>query len=189
MPAAYFRAAIPEPFRILGLRLKAFSLGHYLILKRFGCAFVSETDARATREDLVFGVLVCSMDHDEFLAFMDHAEFLKSIQKWGHEVGLFDLKEKALLFQRYIEEGTQQPKFWIEQDDNDPSGSHWSQVMITTLRGKLGYTRHEVLNAPLTRAFSDFYKFAEESGIVRIMTDEEIAKSGEREKAETLNGP
>ncbi len=66
-----FFAAIPEPYQILGLRLKPFSLGHYLILRRHECAFVADTLEEATREDLIFAVVVCSMSFEEFYAWLE----------------------------------------------------------------------------------------------------------------------
>ncbi len=181
MSAAYVQAAIPEPFRILGLKLKPFSFGHYLILKRFDCAFVSEVQASATRDDLIFCVLVCSMSHDEFLKFIERKDIIKQIRKWGRRIGWFDLKEKALLLQQYIDQGTQQPKFWILKEDDKPGGAHWSQVIATTLRGKVGYTRDDLMNCPLTQAFSDFYKHAEECGVIRLMTEAEAEAVKESE--------
>jgi len=59
--ASYHDAAFPEPWQVLGLRLRPFSLGHYLKLRRLGCAFVADDTQRATIGDLLLGVIVCSM--------------------------------------------------------------------------------------------------------------------------------
>lgn len=59
--ADYFKAAYPEPWQILGLELKPFSLGHYFKLRRLGCAFVSDKPAGAQLSDLLLAVSVCSM--------------------------------------------------------------------------------------------------------------------------------
>ena len=74
--ADYFTAAIPEPWQILGLRLKSFSLGHYRILKRFKCAFVDDETSQVTREDLIFGVLVCSMTPKEFMQLLNEGDLV-----------------------------------------------------------------------------------------------------------------
>src|SRR5438876_959627 len=86
MNAAYFQAAIPEPFTILGLRLKPLSLGRYRLLKRFGCAFVAEEETGANIEDLIIGVLVCSMRCDEFIEWAHSKHFAKDIKRWGKRV-------------------------------------------------------------------------------------------------------
>jgi hypothetical protein len=177
MSAAYFRAAIPEPFRILGLKLKPFSLGHYFNLKRFDSAFVAEEQREATREELIFAVLVCSMGHEEFIEFIEKPGAFRTITKWGRKCGIFDLPSKLELFKTYLSEGTKQPQFWIEEDDGNQSGSHWSQAVLSVLMGQGGYTRKEVLSAPLAQAFADFYKLAENNGLIRLMTEEEIAEA------------
>lgn len=60
----YFTAAYPEPWQILGVNLKPFSVGHFIKLKRLGCAFVAEDSTPATIGDLLLGIIVCSMSSD-----------------------------------------------------------------------------------------------------------------------------
>jgi hypothetical protein len=188
MGAAYFRAAIPEPYRILGRHLHPFSLGHYIILKRFGCAFVADEAATATREDLIFGVFVCSLTYEEFHEWLNRKDLFKKVKKWGKKVGVFDLPSKAALFQEYIKAGQEHPKFWLEQEDDKPSGAHWVQSVITALTGSLGYSRSEALNAPLCQSLFDFYKHAENLGVVTIIDDETAARIEQDNVPETTSG-
>jgi len=171
--ADYFTAAIPEPWQILGLRLRPFSLGHYRILSRFKCAFVCDTAEAATNEDVVFGVLVCSMKPKEFLAMIDSDECVETIKKWGEKCGLFDLPEKAKLFKDYLEAHSTVPHYW-EEKSGTPSGAHWSQCVEVCLRSELGWTEDEIDNQPLSKAFADYFKHAETNGAIRLMTAQEI---------------
>jgi hypothetical protein len=57
----YFSAAYPEPWQILGVNLRPFSVGHYLKLKRLNCAFVADGESLASVGDLLLGVIICSM--------------------------------------------------------------------------------------------------------------------------------
>lgn len=176
MSASYAKAAIPEPHTILGQRLRPFSLGHYLILSRFDSPFLAENGAAIDRNDLIFAVMVCAMDYQEFFDFMQSPKHEEKIRAWGNAVGLFDVEAKIMAFHAYLLSGMKAPKFWDEGEGKPkPSGTHWSQSMILTLTGKLGYTHREVLNCPLTKAISDYLRHHEEQGAVRIMTDEEIA--------------
>lgn len=185
MSASYFQAAIPEPFRILGLRLRPFSLGHYLLLRRFDNAFVSETSTTATREAVIFAVLVCSMKYEEFLEFIEKPNFLKDVQKWGKKVGIFDLKQKAALLQDYISRGSEEPKF-VDTSENTgaPSTAHWSQGLIIALTSQCGYARTEVLNMSLSQALADWMRYAEAQGMVSIVSDEQIEQG--KKNAEIL---
>jgi len=195
MGAAYFKAAIPEPYRILGLKLKPFSLGHYFILRRFECSFVDDEKATATLEDLIFAVSVCSMSYKDFLEFIERKYYPwwsvllswvwpwhrpkprfvwpREARKWGKQAGLFDFKSKVALFMQYLNEATEQPQYWVEEEGK-PSGAHWAQALYDSLIGQVGYTQEQALNNPLAQCLSDFYRHAESVGSVRLMTDQEV---------------
>lgn len=173
MKAAYAKAAIPEPFQILGLRLKPFCIGHYLHMSRFNVAFVSDEDEPATFNDLVLGVLICSKTYEEFLEFLNQPDTEEQITKWGQECQLFDMAEKVALFSKYIADGSVMPKFW-EEESGRPSGAHWTQSVKLILTSELGYTNSEAINLPLPQAFLDFFKFCEGKGTVRLLTEAEI---------------
>ena len=174
-PAAdYFTATMPEPWQILGLRLQPFPLGHYKLLKRHGCAFVSDTEQSATRADLLLGVLCCSMPVEEFEQFIEQPDFQEQIKSWGNTIGLFDLNSRAEMFKQYIEQQSQVPKYW-EEKEGGVSGAHWAHCLEVTLRAELGWTAQDLNTQPLSKAFADYFKHAENQGMVKLMTPEEIA--------------
>lgn len=189
MSASYLKAAIPEPHRILGQRLKPFSLGHYMILSRFESPFTADEPAEVniTRDDLVFAVFVCCHDYDEFFAAINHPKCAKSIAIWGTEVGMFDLADKVAAFWKYFIEGTRSPKFWEEENNASPSGTHWSHAILVTLTSRVGYSQQAALNEPFCKVLADYLRYCETEGAVRLMTDEEIAMVEQAEK-EALSG-
>lgn len=87
----YFRSAYPEPWQLLGVSLRPFSLGHYLKLHRLGNAFVSDDVETATLGDLILGVVACSMrshpdpDKDEFWQWLNRKEPTTKAERiaWG----------------------------------------------------------------------------------------------------------
>ena len=170
----YSQAAIPDPYVILGLKLRPLSLGHYLLMSRFDVAFVASEERNATFDDLILGVLICSMGYDDFLRFMESKNFRREIAAWGRKIGLFDPVEKIVLFNQYIREGSKAPLYWIEKEGRNNSGAHWTHALKTTLVSKCGYTNSEALNAPLSQALSDYFQYAESEGFVRLMTEDEI---------------
>lgn len=169
-----FTAAIPEPFQILGLALKPFCLGHYYAMRRFDVAFVSDESCDATVEDLILGVLICSMTPEDFLEFISSATCKEEIKTWGEQIGLqFDLSEKVQLFNDYIERASRQPVI-IYTGETSGSGSHWSQTIKYALLNS-GLSLQEATNLPLSEAFALFYKRAEENGVIEF-ADPELAK-------------
>lgn len=205
MDAAYFTAAIPEPFRILGLALKPLSLGRYRLLRRFGCAFVAEEEAAAGVPDLLLGLVICSMRVDEFLELLDSQGLAADVRRWRRRVcpaawlgcapvlGKWWRKhhapnalEKMRLFQQYINEGSAVPKYW-EEGESRMSGSHWSHSVEVVLRGELGWTAEEINETPLSKALADYFRFAESQGLVRLMLPHEIALIEAAAAAEALS--
>lgn len=202
-----FIASQPEPYRVLGLKLRPFSLGHYFILTRHGCAFVADSVHAASRKDLILACLVCSMTYEQWLEFStpDPLTFWQktkavifgsfpekraalankaielTVLKWGRTIGIFDLKSKAELFQQYLTANTISPKYWVLRESKEESGGHWAHNILVTLTGELGFTHSEAVNMPLREAMVHFYKHAESLGIVRLMTPDEIKLADDME--------
>lgn len=177
-----FLAAIPEPFRILGLALRPFSLGRYRLLRRFDCAFVSDGDAKASMDDLLLGVLVCSMRCDDCLKFIDSPDRDSELKRWGKMIRKqikreedFDIYAKFNLFRQYLDVQHSIPKFWDETGDEESGGgSHWSHAIEVTLRSELGWSDEEICEQPITKALSDFFALKESRGLIRIMREDEL---------------
>jgi len=198
----YFAASYPEPWQILGLKLRPFSFGHYFKLHRLGCAFVSDKQETATLGDLLLGVLVCSLPSDpdptkdpfwnwltkerSGLGYRLHCFAAKLFRKeplspaeyevfrLGRRIGCFDLPEKARLFSEYIDQHTKSPPYWEENTSEKKSGAHWAHAIIGTVVSKCGYTLDQAYNAPLHKVLADYFRYAESEGAIRLMTQEEI---------------
>jgi hypothetical protein len=184
----YAHAVLPDPYRILGLKLRPFSLGHYLLLQRFGCELLQSPEVLATqartaadeRADLILGVLICSMRHAEFLAFVEQKDFLREVHRWGRRVGVFDVAEKTALFRGYLYSSLREPDY-LPLQPGDDSGD-WAQNLKLTLTTRMHYTEAEALELPLSQALADYYKLAESEGLVRLISPEE-RRAGEANAA------
>lgn len=174
MTAAAFIAAIPEPYQILGLRLKPFCLGHFIHMARHDVAFVSDTPKEAELSDLILGVLICSMNYEDFMTWLYSADVEAEMKEWGKKSKQFDFEAKVALLRSYITEGSKQPTVFYERN-GEPSGAHWTQVLKLALV-ELGHDESGALNMPLGKAFEDYFKFAENKGAVRIATPEQCAQ-------------
>lgn len=198
----YVKSAIPEPYTILGVRLRPFSLGSYFLMERFDVGFVDDNKERIGGiPDLLLAIAICSRTYEEFLEFInDEPSFNKWAKDWGKQVKKqskkdknFNLLYKFMLFENYMKEGIQVPKYFEGENANegDPSGAHWTQSVLLILTSELGYSYSEALNMPLSKALADYYKWAENNGSVTLMNDEELeiveGIEGIRE-TETANG-
>lgn len=159
-------AANPEPYQILGLKLKPFCLGHCEHMERHGVVFASGETADATLPDLLLGVFICSQSYEQFSRFIERPKWADEIKRWGAKCGEFDAAAKLKLFSDYMRNGSQQPVVIFEQDGKT-SGAHWIQCVKISLM-QAGYSETRAMNMPLSQALADFFKIAENNGVLRI---------------------
>jgi len=196
-------SALPDPYRILGLRLLPLSLGRYRLLQRFGCAFVSDTESSATVEDLLLGLVICSMRVREFVGWIQvtpgwFKDGIKwpwhtrgagaDLRAWGRRIkrevkkdASFDLTSKCKLFNLFLETSCQIPQAF-NNHDGDQSGAHWSHAIEVALRSKVGWTQMEIEESPLSKAIADYFRWAEQEGLITLMRPEDI-EAGEQNSA------
>ena len=200
----YFSSTYPEPWQILGLKLRPFSFGHYFKLQRLGCAFVSDKSETATLGDLLLGVLVCTLPSDPdaaadpFWAWLnrEHGGWRYRLYVWlakllrkpplspaewdvfrlGQQIGPFDFGEKVRLFADYIKHHSEAPLYFEEPrpQSSKRSGAHWAHAIVHTVAAKCGYTLDQAYNAPMAQVLADYFRYAETEGAVRLMTPDEV---------------
>ena len=178
------RASLPEPVRILGLRLLPLSLGRYRLLQRFECSFVSDQPVSATIDaliaDLFIGIVICSMPVKDFCAWLDTPEAQRETEAWGKRIRAeckvdgFNILEKFGLFKYYLESGIEIPAYQEETSDGRQSGSHWSHAVEVALRQQLGWTQEEVNETPMAKALADYFRWAESEGLITLLAPEQV---------------
>jgi hypothetical protein len=150
---AFLKAAVPDPARILGVRLKPFSVGHNILLQREGCALVDGRPGQFS--DLILGVSICSRTFEEAVAFLSNP--LRSalwLKWWGFKVWLAvrfggkNLAESAGNFLAYVRDGSSSPT--PMQKDEGGSELHLpiTALVLTTLQSRCGYSLSEAMNCP-----------------------------------------
>jgi hypothetical protein len=198
----YFSSSIPEPVRLLGLQLRPLSVGRYRLLKRFDIAFVAEGPAHAGVPDLLLGVLICSMRVDEFLEFAAAPNFTRDIRRWSKRLfphvwicalpGFgkwwrrkrgFNVLEKLAAFEAYIAEAQRIPRYTMRDNNPQAHSSHWSHNLEICLRSELGWTLEEINESPLSKALADYFRHAENSGAIILLTDDHFAAAAHNDAA------
>ncbi len=181
----YTWAIIPEPYEIMGVKLRPFSLGHYFLMSRFGCGFASDDEnTMGGIPDLLLGITICSRTYEDFLEFInDEKAFTKWMKKWGKAVRKklkkdknYDMIYTFMAFKDYMKNGIVIPKYFEGEhaDKGTPSGAHWTQSIFLVAVSELGYSHSEALNSPLSKVLSDYFKWAEANGSIHLMDDDEL---------------
>lgn len=144
-------------------------------MRRFECAFVQQQEGQATLNDLLLGVLICSLPADgkQFMEFIQQKDFDRQMKRWGQKIGMPDFQEKARLFMEYLRAGWEEPAHFNKQPGS--SGGDWVQNIRITLMTRLGYSNSEVMTMPMSQALADYFKLAEADGIIHLISAEEIA--------------
>lgn len=177
MIRAFIEALIPTPYRILGLRLRPFSLGHLMILRRFDCAYV--TGEETTPGDLLLGLIVCSMTYEEAIDAIHCGRLVDEVERWGKVVskrrwfGLraakpFDLMEKSRLFVEYLAAGNRCPKAFYDAKPTPPKNAPVEQILRVCLMRDLHLSESEIMNQPLALSWWDYMTLGELNDRLRL---------------------
>ena len=172
----FFQAAVPEPVTLLGQQLAPFSIGHWILLERFECAYIA--GGPATIPDLMLGVLVCCHKHDEFISLARNESIFQLTKKWSKRIGNFDFPKKSKEFSDYIDDAIHNlPKYWVEERKGGSAGRKSGAPYIQTLRAfllsKTSLTENEILNRPFALSVWDMTTILELDGSLRINSRED----------------
>jgi len=174
----FLNAIAPEPYTVLGLRLKPFSLGHAILLQRHGC------DPVRDYESLITGVTICAHTWDEFHTLADDKWLPWRMRIWAWRVGNFNIVAKIKMFNEYVADAMESPEVFESNDKpSNRLGAPFFSVLKTTLCAKLGYTRDEALNLPFGEALFDYFSFWEIEGGCELVGDHDLEM---REMAESM---
>lgn len=175
----YIQSWFSQPHLVFKVKLKPFSLGHYILLKSVDSPFLDEGGERIIiYEDLVFAFGVCSQrawpdafnwanDLDACKSFYKELdeELVKQVEKLDLVISIQSLRE-------HIHTNFKIPDYVVEREnDGVESGTYWIQSVLLTLTSELNYTRSEALNAPISLAIADYCWQLEKNGLIRIMPD------------------
>lgn len=200
---AYASACIPDTYTVLGLRLKPLSLGHYLLMRRYGCAYSSDVETDIGFSDLVTAVLICSMTFEECVDFFAlpkvpffSMENLKTFgQAWylsnklggaGYEIRMWGNTFAKQIRRRkgfnILNEAKTFQKYIMEgsqmpfyYDGDNKTDKPSGAHWSVALHSFLltKYSESEALNIPLRQAFIQYCKWAEEQGAIELFQDYE----------------
>lgn len=191
----FYESAIPEPFTILGLRLRPLSLGHLILLNRAESAFVTGQGAVGL-DDLAFAVLICSRTYEDGIAALDDPDLPIELWRWGRRLTgqagwlgwlpwrykPIDLKEKVGLFSSYMAEGLKCPGYYADQAKATPIDAPSYQVVKAVLLSKLNLTESEILNRPWRLCLWDFLTIRAVEGQLNFVDNDEVREAQKRAK-------
>ena len=162
----YYESCLPEPYVILGRKLKPLSVGHLLILHRIGCLPVDDNDS------LLLSVLVCSEDATKLDDIFEDPWLDWKIRIWRMFLGEPDWLRCHELWLDYFQLHMRMPEHRSTRENKSgglPSALPFLQMLCVTLQSKCNYSPTEARTVPFQQAIWDYLSYHELEGNVEIL--------------------
>lgn len=158
----------------MGVRLRPFSLGHFIVLQRVRSPFVSDEDLKVTVADLIFAVWACSRSWEKALSSFD--ERFDARLKWLRLRSFFmtpqEIAERMLMFRRYVNDAFSVDKPLMSDSKTRHCTTPMTMMLVQTLTREYGLSRSEALDTPVGQAIMEHYAIMESAGAVTFVSDE-----------------
>lgn len=175
------RLTLPDVYRVLGIRMATFTVGHARLLDRLELAEIADGS-----QALLFALLCrfkTSTQADRWLCsrFLNWALVLWTNRKRRLLSNPVEVTAAVEAIRDYLEASTQVPAYYSKHKDGDGStiGTPFSQHLRTILISKLGYSPESVDDTPFLQAMWDYLSYMEAEGHISIsegMPDEELKR-------------
>jgi len=171
----YFKAAVPDPWTILGLNLRPFSAGHLILLHRIESAFVA--GGPINLDDLALSVLICSKTFEDGCALFNDLELNTFLVQWHEKLvegGGLDFEEKVARFTEYMAEGQKCPGYIYKDGASEIGDVPTVQFVKAFVMSRMTMTESEFLNRPWALSVWDFLTLQAQGGSVRLCGSETV---------------
>lgn len=204
MDDKFYEAAIPEPWTILGLRLKPFSLGHVFILHRVGSAFFTP-NTPIDPGQITMAVAVCANGYKENLEMLDDPNLIRKVCGWADKLTgnhsilcragwrkerVIDWDEKAKMLLAYFGDMENVPTY-SERDESTTSQVNLptAQVIKVTLMKHMHFEEMYLMDRPWAYCVWDYISLKAMEGQVNVYDLDELnaARAKADELAEKFN--
>lgn len=190
----YLKAVIPHQARVLGQRLRPLSLGHMMVLTRYGSPFVTG-ERQPQFGDLCFAVWVFKRNWEQVIQGIADSAFIRDI-RFLRFIGRFRNKNKAMMtLVEYLTQAMKEPSlFFNKVEGGKPTSMNNLHYLKIILMQKLNKTAEQAMNTPFGEAVYDLAAIGEAEGVCGFVTDShleagEVAKRRwERQQKQVNNG-
>lgn len=159
---------IPDPWRVFGVALKPFTVGHSILLERIKSPFAFGGNADV--DDIARAILFFTSDFEGGVKSLYRRTLSQKVWQWRFKVWAFFNKDKALagrlILANYISEARgARPSCFVNKSKTAVTHAPDSLITIATLL-RLGYTECEALNMPYGKANWLYYGWLHSEGAV-----------------------
>lgn len=160
---------VPDTHEVLGIKLRPFSLGHYILLEKNNCALL--LGGPATVIDFAIAVVVCSNTFEEFLEAQRNGEVQKHTKRLAKVCNQIDLEKESRFVANYIEEGLLGPSYWFKEKGKGLS-TPLPQIIRCQLHKNTNLTESQIMNRPFAMNLWDIVTLGEMDGNLSLKTED-----------------
>lgn len=175
------RLTLPDVYRVLGIRMATFTLGHARLLDRVELSEIADGS-----QALLFALLCrfrTAAEADKWLRspFLNWALVLWKNRKWRLLANPIEVTAAVEAIRDYLDTSMKVPGYYPKHKgaEGEPIGTPFAQHLRAILISKLGYSPQSVDDTPFLQAMWDYLSYMEAEGHISIsegMTDEELKR-------------
>lgn len=183
-PTAYHfdQALLPVNWTVCGVRLRPFSIGHYVLLKHVGNPMLEAEEPEMPDDEklcwFLQTLLICASDYTSNMAMLEdqqsHRETMEKLvdnlmanmaadQNWN-------IFEHLRNFRKYVNYYMEPPIYFKERNDTSPipSGLDWIQNLFMVML-KSGYSEDTILDMNFKKLLYLWCSYAEGEGAIKVI--------------------
>lgn len=185
MTEAFYLAAIPDTWEILGLKLRPFSLGHVILLHRIESPFIGhQPKGSKLFDDLALAVLICSESYANGIQILHDPGLSKALRSWADSLtgmnrwavrlrlkkpNLINFEGPASEFSEYIKEHSKIPDYDFNPDDLREVHCPEVQLVKVALMREMGISESEILDRPWGLCLWDYVTMNAQDGKIKMV--------------------
>jgi hypothetical protein len=188
MTHAFYQAAVPDAWEILGIKLRPFSLGHVVLLHRINSPFINGLiSAPATFDDLALSILICSDTYEKSLECLSYKHLPRILRRWADQLTgmdrwlvrwgfrkatIVDFVQTAIDFSSYIREHSKIPDYDFNPSDFGEMHCPEVQMVKVTLMREMGLSEAEIMDRGWGLCLWDYVTLRALDGKVKMIDSE-----------------
>jgi hypothetical protein len=178
----WWESVAPDVTYCLGERLRPFSPGHWILLKRLESPLLTAGE-EVTYADLLDAVFVCARKFQEGYYGLNAPDFRHHVRRWNRRLKWFglrsiDVETAAAVMQAHIANGLRWPIMMLNGPANDKGAdcaSPMVQCLLVHLTSKLHQDFEKVLDLPFGACYRLYATASEMTGCARLTDQQEQA--------------
>ncbi len=157
------RDVVPQPFRVAGVELRPFCLGHHLLFKALGLPFCGNPEADCGTDDIKLGIAICGLTYEQGLEAVHSGSLPEIIAEWRKAVcgpwwnpRKIDDAATEQAFRDYLAIGYSMPPTWTHGGKSFDLTAPW-EVLLKTRLVMAGFSESDVVNGYLPGKWYEYF--------------------------------